>query len=171
MRCASIHKRKAFAQARRYWRLRTTIPTSPRRSRLTSCRARDRNKLQLELAGRAPVVPSGGNYGDGAIVGPKDWPDAEGSGLSKVPFTTWEDAAIWAKLQSAHRARHSRRHDFLDGERSQASPGLVVWLVGLALGFVSSTRQRNLVGGLHGRLARRAEPALDRCQRRLQHPR
>ena len=62
----------------------------------------DRNKLQLELAGRAPIVPSGGDYGDGAIVGPKDWPDAEGGGLSKVPFTTWEDAAIWAKLQAAN---------------------------------------------------------------------
>ncbi len=63
----------------------------------------DRNKLQFELAGRAPIVPTGGDYGDGAIVGPKDWPDAEHSGLTKVPFTVrGRVAAVWARI---HRHR------------------------------------------------------------------
>ncbi len=55
----------------------------------------ERNKLQFELAGSAALVPAGGNYGDGFVVGPADWPQAEAEGLVRVPFTLWESSAVW----------------------------------------------------------------------------
>ena len=57
----------------------------------------ERNKLQLELAKAATIVPSGGDYGDGYVVGPAVWPDATSDGRAVVPLTRWESSAVWFK--------------------------------------------------------------------------
>lgn len=59
----------------------------------------DRNKLQFELAGTAVVVPAGGDYGDGLVVGPVDWPEAKAEGRVRVPFTVWGSSAVWSAPQ------------------------------------------------------------------------
>ena len=59
----------------------------------------DRNKLQLELAGSAVIVPAGGDYGDGFVVGPANWPEAEAEGRIRVPLTWWESSAVWTAPQ------------------------------------------------------------------------
>jgi hypothetical protein len=56
----------------------------------------ERDKLQLELAGIATVIPEGGEYGDGLVVGPADWPYAKTAGLREVTFSQWEGARLWA---------------------------------------------------------------------------
>jgi len=59
----------------------------------------DRNKLQFELANVATVVPANGDYGDGLVVGPAVWPEAEAEGLVRVPFTMWSSTAVWVVPQ------------------------------------------------------------------------
>ncbi len=59
----------------------------------------DRNKLQFELADVATVVPANGDYGDGLVVGPPDWPDAEAQGRARVPLTWWRSSAVWTAPQ------------------------------------------------------------------------
>ncbi|MGC4174057.1 hypothetical protein [Demequina sp.] len=58
----------------------------------------ERNKLQLELAGIAAIVPADGDYGDDLVVGPAEWPEAEDAGWKKVQFATLGDAALWANV-------------------------------------------------------------------------
>jgi len=59
----------------------------------------DRNKLQFELADVATVVPANGDYGDGLVVGPGDWPEAEAQGRIRVPLTRWQSSAVWTAPQ------------------------------------------------------------------------
>lgn len=59
----------------------------------------DRNKLQFELAGTAVIVPAGGDYGDGFVVGPGEWPEAEAEGRVRVPLTLWQSTAVWTAPQ------------------------------------------------------------------------
>lgn len=59
----------------------------------------DRNKLQFELAGVATVVPANGDYGDGLVVGPGAWPEAEAQGRIRVPLTRWQSSAVWTAPQ------------------------------------------------------------------------
>lgn len=59
----------------------------------------DRNKLQFELADVATVVPANGDYGDGLVVGPGDWPAAEAEGRIRIPLTRWQSSAVWTAPQ------------------------------------------------------------------------
>jgi hypothetical protein len=59
----------------------------------------DRNKLQFELANVATVVLANGDYGDGLVVGPGDWPEAEADGRIRVPHTRWGSSAVWTAPQ------------------------------------------------------------------------
>ena len=59
----------------------------------------DRNKLQFELADAAVIVPTGGDYGEGFVVGPATWPEAEAEGRIRVPLTMWESSAVWSAPQ------------------------------------------------------------------------
>ena len=55
----------------------------------------ERNKIQFETAGHVTIVPFGGDYGTGIVVGPKDFPLIRWYGFERQLFTTFEDAAAW----------------------------------------------------------------------------